>query len=171
MTKDKEQKVSRYIDPEDYIRQQPPARQQALEQLRRTIKSHLPEGFEEMMLYGMINYVVPHALYPAGYHVDPRLPLPFLALANQSRYIAIYHLGLYSDSALYDWFVAKYEALGIGKLDMGKSCIRFGNTERIPYELIAELCTRLTVGDYVKQVEAARGSASKPSPKRPLAES
>lgn len=141
------------ITPDDYIKQQPPERQSALERLRLTIKKRLPNGFEETIQYGMIGYVVPHSLYPQGYHVNPKEPLPFIALANQKNYIAFYHLGMYADKPLLDWFVKSYEALRIGKPDMGKSCIRFKNTEKIPFDLIGELCAKLTVEAYVNIYE------------------
>jgi len=117
----------------------------------------LPEGFEETMSYGMIGYAVPHRLYPAGYHVNPKEPLPFLALASQKRHIALYHLGLYSFPDLLEWFQAEYERRGFGRLDMGKSCIRFRETAAIPYDLVAELCGKITVADYVARYEAALG--------------
>jgi len=142
------------ITPDDYIKLQPPERQSALESLRITIKKCLPNGFEETIQYGMIGYVVPHSLYPQGYHVNPKEPLPFIALANQKGYIAFYHLGMYADKPLLEWFVKSYEALRIGKLDMGKSCVRLKKMEQIPYELIGELCAKLTFEDYVNLYEA-----------------
>lgn len=142
------------MTPDEYMKRQPQERQPVLERFRQTIKKHLPDGFEETIQYGMIGYVVPHSLYPKGYHVNPKEPLPFIALANQKNYIAFYHLGMYADKPLLDWFVKSYEALRIGKLDMGKSCIRFKNTEKIPFELIGELCAKLTVEAYVIIYEA-----------------
>jgi len=141
---------------DDYIALQPADRRDALERLRRTIRENLPPGFEETIQYGMIGYVVPHALYPKGYRVDPEQPLPFLALANQKQYIALYHMGLYADAAMQEWFRSSYEALGIGKLDMGKSCIRFRRPDRIPWALVADLCRKLSVEDYIRRVESAR---------------
>lgn len=142
------------LTPEDYIKLQPEERQAGLKKLRQVIKKNLPEGFQEIIQYGMIGYVVPLSLYPKGYHVNPKEPLPFIALANQKGYIAFYHLGMYADKLLLEWFVKSYEALRIGKLDMGKSCIRFKNSERIPFELIGELCAKLTVEAYVSIYEA-----------------
>jgi len=150
------QKKSKIKDksPEDYIRRQPEDRQEHLEKLRQTIKAHLPEGFQEMMQYNMISFVVPHSHYPKGYHVNPREPLPFMALANQKGHIALYHLGIYADESLLRWFSGAYEALEIGKLDIGKSCIRFRKMNKIPYDLIGELCTKMTVDDYIKLYES-----------------
>ncbi|PKM85730.1 MAG: hypothetical protein CVU86_01355 [Firmicutes bacterium HGW-Firmicutes-11] len=145
-----------YSTPEEYIKLQPQERQAALASLRQIIKSNLPIGFEETIQYGMIGFVVPHTIYPQGYRVDPKEPLPFLGLANQKGYIALYHMGLYADKPLMDWFVASYEALNIGKLDMGKSCIRFKKMEQIPYDLVGELCTKISVESYVHLYESNR---------------
>lgn len=145
-----------YSTPEDYINQQPPERQAALTRLWEIMKTNLPAGFEIDISYGMIGFVVPHSIYPQGYHVNPKEPLPFLGLANQKHYIAVYHLGVYADQTLMDWFVSSYEALNIGKLDMGKSCIRLKNIDRIPYDLIGELCSKMSVESYVSLYEANR---------------
>ncbi len=135
--------------PDEYIMNQPSERREILEKLRKTIKSNLPEGFTETMQYGMISFVVPHNFYPAGYHVNLKEPLPFIALANQKGYIALYHMGIYMDEPLMKWFSKSYASLDIGKLDMGKSCIRFKNMDKIPYELITELCSKMSVEEYV----------------------
>jgi hypothetical protein len=142
------------ISPDDYIKQQPVERQAALEALRHTILNNLPEGFKEIFQYGMIGYVVPHEIYPEGYHVNPKESLPFMGLANQKGYIALYHLGIYADSSLLEWFVKSYEDLNIGKLDMGKSCIRFKRIDKIPLELVGELCSKMSVESYVSVYEA-----------------
>jgi uncharacterized protein YdhG (YjbR/CyaY superfamily) len=146
---------------EKYILAQPVERQEALRSLRETIQTNLPQGFEERMQYGMIGYVVPFETYPSGYHVNPKEPLPFLALANQKQYIALYHMGIYGDPALLDWFQKAYESLGIGKLDMGKSCIRFKKIDQIPLDLVAALCQKITPAQYVEQYEASRNKLSK----------
>jgi len=116
----------------------------------------LPEGFQETIQYGMIGYVVPHTLYPKGYHVNPKEPLPFIALANQKGYVAFYHLGIYADKLLHEWFAKSYELLNIGKLDMGKSCIRFKKIDKIPFDLVGELCSKLTVEEYIKAYESSK---------------
>lgn len=139
----------------DYINELPDDRKEVISKLRETILSNLPKGFEETMNYGMIGYVVPHSLYPAGYHCDPTLPLPFISLASQKNHIGFYHAGIYSDSVLYDWFVQEYPKHVSGKLDMGKSCIRFKNLTKIPYDLLGTLVTKMTVTDWINKYESA----------------
>lgn len=139
--------------PDDYIKQLPPDRVAAMSKLRQVIKKNLPKGFEEMMSYGMIGYVVPHKLYPAGYHCDPKLPLPFMNIASQKNFIAIYHMGLYADQKLLDWFTDAYAEHVPTKLDMGKSCIRFKKPEAVPFELIGELAGKMSVKDWVAKYE------------------
>lgn len=122
--------------PQAYIDNLSDDRKLVINQLRREILTNLPTGFEECMGYGMLAYVVPFSLYPAGYHCNPKLPLPFINLASQKNFIALYHMGIYADQALLDWFVAQYPKHCKNKLDMGKSCIRFKNIKQIPYQLI-----------------------------------
>ena len=119
--------------PEEYLEQLPEERQKVVSKLRKTILTNLPEGFEEQMSYGMLGYVVPHSKYPDGYHCNPKLPLPFMNLASQKNYVAVYHSGIYASPVLYDWFVTEYPKHSQRKLDMGKSCIRFKNMSDIPY--------------------------------------
>ena len=140
-------------NPQDYIDQLPEERKEAMNKLRQVILRHLPPGFEETMSYGMIGYVVPHSIYPEGYHTNPRLPLPFFNIASQKNFIALYHMGIYSDKALLDWFRSEYPKYSSTKLDMGKSCIRFKKIETIPYELIGELVERMNVDDWVRLYE------------------
>ncbi|WP_452232962.1 DUF1801 domain-containing protein [Lacinutrix sp. MEBiC02595] len=135
--------------PEDYINQVPEERQTVLKKLRKTITDNLPKGFEEVISYGMIGYVVPHTIYPDGYHCDPKTPLPFMSFASQKNSINLYHMGIYAKPEIHDWFVSEYPKHCKRKLDMGKSCIRFKKIEEIPFHLIAELCTKLTVKDWV----------------------
>lgn len=110
---------------QDYIEKLPDERKEAFNRLRETILKHLPKGFEECISYGMIGYVVPHSLYPKGYHCDPKLPLPMINLANQKNFIALYHMGVYANTDLLNWFVGEYPKHCKSKLDMGKACIRF----------------------------------------------
>jgi hypothetical protein len=117
--------------------------------LRETVLGNLPEGFEEAMSYGMIGYVVPHRLYPAGYHCDPKLPLPFVSIAAQKNFIALYHMGIYAMPELMDWFVTEYPKHSKAKLDMGKSCIRFKKANDIPLELIGQLMQKVTLETWV----------------------
>lgn len=137
----------------EYINEAPEDRQSALEQLRKVISKNLPKGFKEAMGYGMPGFVVPHSIYPAGYHCSPELPLPFVSFASQKNFIAVYHMGLYADPKLLKWFVDEYSARVPGKLDMGKSCIRFKKPEQIPFELIGELCSKMTVDEWIALYE------------------
>ncbi|WP_461205250.1 DUF1801 domain-containing protein [Clostridium sp. DL1XJH146] len=134
---------------DEYIAQLPQDRQVVLSNLREVIKANLPNGFQEEMQYGMVSYVVPHSIYPEGYHVNPKEPLPFLAIASQKNHIAIYHMGIYSFPEILEWFIEEYPKHVKTKLDMGKSCIRFKNIKTIPYELIGELCRKIDVGQYI----------------------
>ena len=132
----------------------PEERREAMSRLRQTLLKHLPKGFEECMTYGMISYVVPHALYPAGYHCDPKLPLGYISIASQKNFIALHHLGLYSDQALLEWFQAEYPKHSKTKLDMGKGCVRFKKPDAIPFELIAELAGKMTPQDWIEKYES-----------------
>lgn len=134
--------------PEDYIAELPAERQQPMSALRDTINKHLPNGFEEVM-DGMIGWVVPHSLFPDGYHCDPKQPLPFLGLASQKNYIALYHMGLYSDPKLTAWFQKAWARASPAKLDMGKCCLRMKKPEHIPFDLIAELAAKITPGEWI----------------------
>ncbi len=139
--------------PNDYIDQLPLERREVMEKIRAVILKNLPQGFEEQLSYGMLGYVVPHTLYPAGYHVNPELPLPFINLASQKNFIALYHSGIYANTNILDWFVAEYPKHCTLKLNMGKSCIRFKNLNDIPYKLIAELCTKMTTKEWINLYE------------------
>ncbi|OAB26518.1 hypothetical protein PMSD_25375 [Paenibacillus macquariensis subsp. defensor] len=136
--------------PEDYINQLPEERKAVISKLRKIIRESLPVGFEETMSYGFISYVVPHSLYPAGYHCNPKEPLPFMSIASQKNFVAVYHMGVYADQELLNWFVQEYPNYMKTKLDMGKSCIRFKNMNQIPYALIGELCTKITVEQWIR---------------------
>lgn len=135
--------------PEDYISQVAEERQKTLIKLRKTIKQNLPKGFEEGIQYGMIGYYVPHSKYPDGYHCNPKEPLPFMSFASQKNSVNLYHSGIYAVPEIHDWFVAEYPKYCKRKLDMGKSCIRFKKIDDIPFDLIAELCTKITVDQWI----------------------
>lgn len=141
-------------NPEEYVEQIPEDRKEAFRKLREEIKNNLPDGFEETMSYGMIGYVVPHSLYPAGYHCDPSLPLPFMNLANQKNFIAVYNSAIYADEDILKWFVAAYKERVGRKPDMGKSCIRFKNMEKIPYDLIGSLAGKITPQQWIEKYES-----------------
>lgn len=146
---------SKATSPEQYLAELPDDRKDAMQKLRNIIKDNLPKGFEEKMCYGMLGYVVPHSIYPNGYHCDPKLPLGFMSLASQKNFIAVYHMGVYGSSALYDWFVTEYPKHCKTKLDMGKCCIRFKKMDDIPYDLIAELSRKITVEQWISNYEKA----------------
>ncbi len=139
--------------PEDYINNLPDDRKQVINTLRKTILDNLPEGFKETISYGMIGYVVPHSIYPNGYHCDPKLPLPFMSIASQKNFISIYHMGLYAIPKLMNWFLQEYPKHCDTKLDMGKSCIRFKKMNQIPFDLIEELSKKVTVKEWIATYE------------------
>lgn len=139
--------------PDEYISKLPDERKEPFKKLRKTVLDNLPIGFEEVIGYGMPGYVVPHSIYPDGYHCDPNIPLPFVSIASQKNFIAVYHMGIYSDPKLLKWFTSEYSKQVKTKLDMGKSCIRFKKTDQIPYELIGELMTKMTPDDWIKRYE------------------
>ena len=138
---------------EAYLESLPDDRREAINKLRKVIKKNLPKGFREEMNYGMIGYVIPHSLYPAGYHCDPKLPLPFMNIASQKNNISIYHMGVYASPELLKWFTAAHAAASKKKLDMGKSCIRYKKTEDIPVELIGELASKITPAEWIALYE------------------
>ena len=145
--------TSKATTPEEYIAELPEERKQAVTELRNIIIKNLPKGFKEVMSYGMLGYVVPHEIYPAGYHCNPKLPLPFVNLASQKNFIALHHLGIYGSPELLKWFTTEYSKYTTAKLDMGKGCIRFKKPEHIPYKLIGELVKKVSVKDWIATYE------------------
>lgn len=139
--------------PEEYIASLPEDRKVPVSKLHEIILKNLPEGFSTGITYGMIGYFVPHSIYPSGYHVDPLQPLPFINLASQKNFIALYHMGIYATPELLEWFKDEYPKHSSTKLDMGKSCIRFKNPGKIPYELIAQLASKMGVQDWISVYE------------------
>jgi Domain of unknown function (DU1801) len=138
-----------------YIAELPEDRQKAIIELRKVIKKNLPKGFKEEMSYGMIGYVVPHSKYPAGYHCNPKLPLPFINIASQKNFIAVYHMGVYANPQLLKWLTEAHAKASTKKLDMGKSCMRYKKPEDIPYKLIGELAGKITPEQWVALYEKA----------------
>ena len=128
-------------------------RKAAMEKLRDTIRANLPGGFDEVLNYGMPSWVVPHSSYEPGYHVDPSLPLPFLSIASQKSHVALYHMGVYASPALLEWFTGEYPKHCKTRLNMGKRCIRFAKVAAIPYELVGELCARMSPQDWIELYE------------------
>jgi uncharacterized protein YdhG (YjbR/CyaY superfamily) len=139
--------------PKEYIESLPEERKEAIQELRKVILKNLPKGFEEVMSYGMLAYVVPQSLYPDGYHCDPKQALPFMSVASQKNFIAVHHLGIYGDKKLLDWFFNEYPKHSKAKLDMGKGCVRFKKMDQIPYKLIGELAAKLTPQEWIAKYE------------------
>ncbi len=137
----------------EYIDALPEDRQKVIKKIRSVIKKNLPKGFKEVLSYKMIGYVVPLSKYPDGYHCNPKLPVPFINIASQKNFVALYHMGVYANPKIYKWFVDEYPNHAKRKLDMGKSCIRFKKMDDIPYDLIGELMTKFTVDDWIAQYE------------------
>lgn len=138
---------------DEYINQLPEDRKIVLTKLRSIINKNLPKGFVEQINYNMPGYVVPHSKYPGGYHCSPELPLPFMNIASQKNFVALYHSGIYASPEIHDWFVSEYPKHCKRKLDMGKSCIRFKKMDDIPYELIGELVRKITVDQWIELYE------------------
>ena len=146
------------LTPAAYVSALPEDRKRVIRKLRTHIRRGLPKGFKEVMSYGMIGYVVPLSLYPAGYHCKKDTPLPFISLASQKQYVALYHMGLYSDAKLMAWFRKGYASQVTTRLDMGKSCIRFRKLHTIPYLLIEQLASQMTPAQWIKTYESAVSS-------------
>ncbi|WP_455170396.1 DUF1801 domain-containing protein [Aegicerativicinus sediminis] len=141
--------------PEEYIKLIPEDRKPIFKKLRAVINEHIPEGFEEGIQYKMIGWYVPHSVYPFGYHCDPKTPLPFMNLASQKNFIALYHSGIYADKKLNDWFINEFPKHAKRKLDMGKSCIRFKYLDDIPYDLIGQLAAKMSSEEWISIYEAS----------------
>lgn len=139
----------------EYLASLPVERKAAMSALRREIKKNLPKGFAETMSYGMIGYVIPHSVYPAGYHCAPKLPLPFINIASQKNFIAVYHMGIYTNKKLLEWFMKKYLKHSPTKPDMGKGCLRFEKPELIPFKLIGELARKISAKEWIAIYEKA----------------
>lgn len=140
---------SKATTPDAYIAEMPSERQTAFKKLRAVIKKNLSPGFKEVMGYGMLGYAVPHSKYPAGYHCDPKLPLPFMGIASQKNFIAVYHMGVYASPELLKWFTTAHAKVSSKKLDMGKSCMRYKKPEDIPFELIGELTAKMSADEWI----------------------
>lgn len=145
---------SKATTPEQYLGELPEDRKEPMIKLRQVILDNLPAGFKECMSYGMLGYVVPHSVYPAGYHCDTKLPLPFMNLASQKNFIAVYHSGIYASPELMEWFTKEYGERVKGKLDMGKSCVRLKKMDQIPYDLFGELASKMTAQEWIDLYEA-----------------
>ncbi len=144
-----------------YLEELPEERKEAMKTIRQKLVENLPKGFEEGMTYGMIGYFVPHSVWPAGYHCNPKDPLPFINLASQKNFISMYHMGLYAEPGLLEWFTGEYKTRVPAKLDMGKGCVRFKKMNQIPYDLIAELAGKMTPKDWMGYYEKMLDSRKK----------
>lgn len=151
--------------PDEYIAKLPEDRKEAMIKLRNEVLKNLPKGYQETINYGMLGYVVPHSIFPKGYHCDPKCPLPFAGMASQKNFIAFYHMGIYANPKLLDWFVKEYPKHTDAKLDMGKSCIRFKKPEKIPFKLFGELMSKLTVKEWIDMYESVLQKSAKPATK------
>ena len=147
--------------PLEYLAELPENRQLAMDKLYKAIKKNIPKGFSEGMVYGMLGWSVPHKLYPEGYHCKPEDPLPFLSIASQKNFVAIYHMGIYANPKLLKWFVNEFPKHSKSKLDMGKSCIRFKKMKDIPFKLIGELASKMSVKEWIDMYEIAFNKGSK----------
>lgn len=144
---------SKATSPESYLEGLPEGRKEIIARLREVIRMNLPKGFEECMQQGMLAYVVPHGLYPPGYHCNPKQPVPFISIASQKSHIAVYHMGLYG-GLLMDWWLEAWSRHSDNKPDLGKGCLRFKKPEDVPLQLIGELCTKLTPSAWIAHYEA-----------------
>ena len=157
------QSSARTVD--EYLKSLPADRRAAISAVRKVILANLPKGYEECMSYGMIGYVVPHRIYPAGYHCDPSLPLPFANLASQKNHMALYLMCCYCDKATDQWFRKAWAAAG-KKLDMGKSCVRFKKLEDVSLEVIGQLIARVPVKKYITRMEQVLGERPRKAAKK-----
>ncbi len=135
---------------EEYIDLLPEDRKEPMIKLRQTLIDNLPEGFEETQGPYGLGFCVPFSLYPAGYHCDPTTPLYFINIMSQKNYIALYHMGIYGNPEINEWFVREYPNHSKQKLDMGKGCVRFKKMDQIPYKLIGELARKITPQKWIE---------------------
>ncbi|MDB5223224.1 MAG: hypothetical protein JWN83_1891 [Chitinophagaceae bacterium] len=152
---------SKAATPDQYLKELLADRKEPMTQLRNTIVKNLPKGFKEQMAYGMIGYVVPHEIYPPGYHADPKLPLGMVNIGSQKNFIVMHHLGLYGSPELLKWFTTEYPKHAKTKLDMGKGCVRFKKPGDIPYKLIGELIKKVSVKKWIDTYEKAFNRSTK----------
>lgn len=127
----------------------PADRTESFNRLHDVIVENLPAGFEAAISYGKLGYVVPHSIYPAGYHCKPSEPLPFAGIALQKKSINLYHMGFYTDPELVAWFLSEYSKHSTQKPDMGKGCVRFRRSDEIPCDLVGELMRKISVKEWV----------------------
>jgi len=146
---------SKATTPQQYLDELPEDRKKPIRKLRQQILNNMPKGIEETMNYGMLGYVIPHSVYPDGYHCNPKQPLPFMNLASQKNFVAVYSMTIYAKKDLLEWFTSEYAKRCKYKLDMGKSCIRFKRLDDIPYDLIGELTAKVSTEEWIQIYENA----------------
>jgi Domain of unknown function (DU1801) len=151
-----------------YLASLPADRRAALQAVRKVIQANLGKGFKEGMQYGMIGYCVPHSIYPAGYHCDPKQPLPFASLASQKNHISFSLMSVYLDSAEERWFKTAWQKTG-KKLDMGRACVRFKRLEDVPLEVVGEAFARTSAQGYIERYEAVLATSTRPRAKKTAA--
>ena len=139
----------------EYKKNVPEDKKDVFDKLMKTVRENIPKGFSEELSYGIPAWVVPHSLYPKGYHCSPELPLPFVSIASKKNFIALYHMGIYATPELLDWFMKEYPKHSKRKLDMGKSCIRFKKMDDIPFELIGDLMKKMNPKEWMEKYESA----------------
>ena len=139
----------------EYLKELPEDRRKAIKKVRATIKAALPKGYKETMQYGMITYIVPLSIYPRGYGENKEVPLPYLSLASQKNYMALYLMGVYAGKKSGIWFQKEYKKTG-KRLDMGKGCVRFKTIDDLPLELIAETVSLHTPQEWSDIYAATR---------------
>jgi hypothetical protein len=154
----------------DYLSSLPADRRAEVEAVRKVILKNLDRDYEEGMQYGMIGYYVPHRVHPAGYHCDPKQPLPFAGLAAQKNHLALHLMCTYLSGEQASWFKEAWGKTG-KKLDMGKACIRFKRAEDLALEVIGEAVRRVPAKKYIGMMEAvvngrAKTGASKKTRKK-----
>lgn len=140
---------------QEYIDQIPQEKRTNLDIVYKAVQSTIPKGFEETLNYNMIGFVVPHSIYPKGYHCDPKLPLPFINVAAQKSHVALYHLGVYAFPEVLKWFTDEYEKATGKNPRMGKSCIRFTYKEEIPTKVIQSLCKKISAQQWIDKYEVS----------------
>jgi len=152
-----------------YLAALPADRRAALEAVRAAIRKGLDADYEEGMQYGMIGYYVPHSVFPAGYHCDPKQPLPFAGLASQKGHMSLYMMGLYigadgGETPLTKWFREAWTKTG-RKLDMGKACVRFKKLEDVPLDVVTEAVRRLPAKKYIATYTEVLASSASRTPR------
>ena len=138
---------------ETYLNSLSKNRKESVQKIIKVVEDNIPFGYSKIMNYNMPSFVIPHSIYPSGYHVTPDLPLPFIGVASQKNHIGFYHMGLYANPKLLDWFISEYQKFCTSKLDMGKSCVRFKEMDDIPYELVGELSKKMTTKEWINIYE------------------